>query len=309
MVVLRAAGERTLPVCQKILSQHISKKYIHAIQERPFENALRRSFQIGIESGKQWLVTLDADVLLFPNALKDLVDAASQMPEDYVEVGARIFDKVLGTFRLAGNRVYRVSILPKALSCIPEIGAEIRPEAATLRKLAGCGHPHRRIGLVTGIHDFEQYYGDLYRKAFVHGQKHDYLAGDLLKRCLKKKEADPDFAVILRGFCDGMASAEKATIDSGRFRDAASGALLELGLDEKPPMDLADFQNLDHWILSQLEFEPTAFQDHDLPALPKIMPTARERFREIAGKHGILAAMSYAAGSGLVKLGRKLKQL
>ena len=307
IVVIRSSEERSLQACLNSVLLQTDKNNLRIIQERPFENALRKSFKLGIESGKRWLITLDADVLLFPNVLNDLLAAAEQMPETYVEIGARIFDKVFGAYRLAGNRVYRVSILQKALSCIPEIGTEIRPETATLKKLAEFGHSNRKIGLVMGIHDFEQFYGDLYRKAFVHGQKHYYLAGDLLKRCLKKKAADPDFAVILKGFCDGIVSTEKATIDAGRFRDAADAALKELGLLEKPPFYLRNFQNIDNWILSQLECEPPEFVTRDRPPTKSTISGIKNRFDELVFKHGFLAATKYSIGSTFEKIGKYLK--
>ncbi len=309
VVVLRAASERTLEHSKKIIFNQVSYNDIRIIQESPFEKALLKSFELGLESDKEWLVTIDADVLLLPDALKKLVEAASKMPPSYVELGARVFDKVLGSYRLAGNRIYRISLLEKAINCIPPVGQEIRPEASTLRNLAEIGHPHRCVGLVTGIHDFEQYYADLYRKAFVHGQKHDYLAADLLKRCLRKKDSDPDFAVILRGFCDGIASLEKATIDAGRFRERAQLAMRELGLEEKAPWNPASIGNWKAWVVSQMEFEPAAYTDNDLPPPKKMPPTARERFREILNEQGPFFALRYAAGASLVKLGSVMKEI
>ncbi len=308
VVVLRAASERTLEFSHASLLRQISSNYLRITQENPFEEALRKSFQLGLESGKEWLITVDADVLLLPDALKELVEAASNMPPSYVELGARVFDKVLGSYRLAGNRIYRTSLLEKAINCIPPVGQEIRPEASTLRNMAEIGHSHRCIGLVTGIHDFEQYYADLYRKAFVHGQKHDYLAADLLKRCLRKKDSDPDFAVILRGFCDGIASLEKATIDARRFREQAQLAMRDLGLEEKASLNPASIGDWNAWVVSQLEFEPTAYTDHDLPRPPKLHTSAKERFRKILNERGLLFATKYAVGSGFVKLGSLLKK-
>jgi hypothetical protein len=307
-VVIRTCGERTCEVAAKIISDNFGYNNIETVSEEPFEAALRKTYKIGITCGKKWLVTLDADIFLLPAAIERLVEIADKMPEHYFQAQGRIFDKVFGSYREAGSRVCRVSLLEKALQNMPATGSEIRPEAATLKRMGVLGHPSRRVGLVTGIHDFEQYYADLYRKAFVHGQKHDYLAADLLRRCLRKKDSDPDFAVILRGFCDGIGSLEKATIDAGRFREQAQRAMRELGLEEKASLNPVSIGDWNAWVVSQLEFEPTAYTDHDLPRPPKVHPSAGERFREILNDQGLLFALRYAAGATLVKFGRSLKQ-
>lgn len=68
--------------------------------------------------------------------------------------------------------MYRTALVPLALECIPPPGRELRPERAMLTRLFELGHASRRTGTVLGLHDYGQSYRDLYRKAFLHANKH-----------------------------------------------------------------------------------------------------------------------------------------
>jgi len=309
VLVVRSSDERTVEFSTKQLSNQFPKGNIQLVREQPFEVALRKCYEIGHQSRAKWLITLDADIFVLPGALQKLVAIAEEMPDYYFQTQGRIFDKIFGNYRPAGSRVYRVSLLGSAIKNMPEVGSEIRPETATLKRMSALGHPSRLVGLVTGIHDYEQFYCDLYRKAFVHGQKHSYLAGDLLKRCLKNTKKDSDFIVIWKGFCDGISSAEKATIDANRFGVEANAAINALGLIEKPAFEVNKFKDWDLWVSSQLEFEPPEFVTRDRPPREPERLGMKKRFNEIVKNYGFLAAAKYAIGSAFEKIGKSLKNL
>lgn len=241
--VIRSAGERTEQVCLHLLRQQVAPSRIHVIHEIPFEKALSRCYQIGIQSGSEWLLTLDADVLLLPRAVDSLVAEAKKMPGRFCQVEGFVFDNLLRCWRPAGNRVYRVALLGQAIRAVPPPGAELRPERAVLRTLARGGYPSRRVAVPVGLHDFEQYYRDLYRKAFVHAQKHtkevSSWAGDQLPGF------DPaELAVVRRGFQDGAAGATAVKIDKTFLHDTEQHVLDELGLNEKIPLEDLSGDNL-----------------------------------------------------------------
>jgi hypothetical protein len=309
VLVVRSSDERTVKFSTRQRLNQFPGGNIQLVREQPFEVALRKCYEIGHQSRAKWLITLDADIFVLPGALRKLVAIAEEMPDYYFQTQGRIFDKIFGTYRPAGSRVYRVSLLGSAIKNMPEVGSEIRPETATLKRMGALGHPSRLVGLVTGIHDYEQFYCDLYRKAFVHGQKHSYLAADLLKRCLKKKEVDHDFAVIFKGFCDGISSAEKATIDANRFRGEANAALIQLGLTEKPGFEVNNVKDWDLWVLSQLEFEPLEFVSRDRPPSAPERLGIKKRFDENLKKNGFFAAAKYSIGAAFEKIGKSLKNL
>jgi len=233
LVVIRAAGERTFEACYALLLQQVPPGQIQVVDQRPFEAALRSCYELGISSGAEWMMTVDADVLIRPGAVKDLQGVANALPEQYAAVEGLVHDKLKGRYREAGHHLYRVKYLTKALSAVPEDGEEIRPEFATLQRLSRLGHPFLKCGTVFGIHDYEQFYRDLYRKAFVHGQKHPDWVEGVLPRWKREADSDPDVAVALRGYCDGFQSLTQARIDTRTYADRAGRTLHELGLREK----------------------------------------------------------------------------
>jgi hypothetical protein len=237
VVVVRTAGERTVETSLQLLSAQLAGRPVVVVDERPFEAALRRSYEVGIERGASWTMTLDGDVLLREGAVAALLAEAQRMPTHYFQIEGRIFDKMTGTYRQAGHRIYRTALLPRALACIPPTGAAIRPEYTALQEMGRVGYPSRRVSLVVGLHDFEQYYRDIYRKAFVHARKHRERVPAMVERCLTGLSSDPDFRIILKGLYDGITRCDDVSIDTRRFETLLPPTwLAECGLSEKAPM-------------------------------------------------------------------------
>ncbi|MCX5578950.1 hypothetical protein [Kaistia terrae] len=231
-IVIRTAGERTVSACHELIARQALGIPIEIVSERPFEAALAKTYEIGLDLSRDWTMTLDGDVLLRKGALGALIEAAATVPDHYAQIEGRIFDKLLGTYRHAGHRLYRTRLLEKARAFIPRPGDEIRPEFSTLRKLALSGFPSRRIGAVVGIHDFEQYYGDLLRKSFVHGNKHREFARTFIERARSHVADDADYLVLLRGYWKGLDNTDPVHIDRASIKDTEA-ILSAMGLTEK----------------------------------------------------------------------------
>jgi hypothetical protein len=219
------------------LLRQIPEATLHVVNERPLEAALRACYRIGLDSGATWMVTLDADVLLRDGAVGELLEIARRLPDRYVKLQGLIHDKLRGRNRQGNPYVYRTKHLQRALSCLPRDGEEIRPESSTLERLSRAGYPSYTCKTLTGFHDFEQFYRDLYRKAFVHGQKHPQWVKDTLPHWRDAAERDRDFQVTMRGFLDGFQAKESARVDVRQYAEQAERALRELGLEEKTPLD------------------------------------------------------------------------
>jgi hypothetical protein len=240
ILVIRSSNERTFAVCKELCLSNSLKINLSIVQECPFEVALRECYKIGIESNKKWMVTIDADVLLFKKSIERLIYNAELMPPEYIQLEGRVFDKITGMYRQAGHRVYRIKFLPLALNQIPSDGTQIRPEYYTLQQMGRLGYPSRRIPDVLGLHDFEQSYFDIYRKSFIHARKHPYWVKDMIERCAKLLHKDLDFLVILKGLWDGLTTKDSLSIDRRKFSCLWEKARKTLLLDEKPPMNDID---------------------------------------------------------------------
>ena len=268
VVVVRTAGERTLDAAVVLLSEQVSADRILVVDERPFEKALRRTYELGIERSAAWTMTLDADVLLRAGAVAAFMAEANRMPADYLQIECRVFDKLTGLYRQAGHRLYRTRLLPEALAHIPAPGATIRPEYSTLQAMGRLGYRSRRVSLVVGLHDFEQYYRDIYRKAFVHARKHQQLLPLMIQRCLSHWDEDRDFRVILKGIYDGITVTTDVSIDTRRFETfLTEGWLDALGFSEKAP-------------ISPLELTPSSFADRYTALMSMNVPPRFHTFDE-----------------------------
>jgi len=242
-LVIRTSGERTTAVSRRLaIAAGLVEEDVTTVSEVPFEVALRICYEAAIRAARKWTMTLDADVLLMPSAISELLGFAEQMPPHFFHLEGKVFDKITGIYRQAGHRIYRTELLPLALAEIPDPGAQIRPEYHTITRMVGLGYPSRLVASPVGLHDFEQYYVDLYRKSVVHATKHQELLPELIARGARLAPADPDFLVILKGLWDGLVTADSVTIDARRYDDQAADALQSLGIAEKAPIiDSAGF--------------------------------------------------------------------
>ncbi len=299
-VVIRSCGERTTDACRRLIEKQVAPENVLLVQEVPFEQALRKTYTLAIERNARWTVTVDADVLLRHDAVARLVNAAEQAAENVVMLEGLIYDKILGKCRQAGHRIYRTSLLPRALELVPVDGTQIRPEFHVLQQLEAEDWVSARMPDVLGVHDFEQYYCDLYRKSFVHGQKHLAWLPALIERCRHECVHDSDFRAILLGLSDGIASMDSAKIDVSAYRRDAQFLQQRLQLTEKPPLAADDIDDA---------FVETVLATAGLPGevLANGRATARQRAAARIRQAGLLRSIPHFAGVALDDLARYLK--
>src|SRR5690625_7898401 len=96
VVIIRAAGERTEGLCKKlILDQGVQSDKIHLIHEVPFSAALRKSYEIGIESGCRWTLCVDADLLLRPGSISEIITQDVTKHQNIADRRGRVVDRCL----------------------------------------------------------------------------------------------------------------------------------------------------------------------------------------------------------------------
>lgn len=306
IVVIRSSKERTEKLCREIVESEASGEDVIVLQESPFKKTLEECYAVAIQQNTKWLITVDADMLLAPGALQILLQQAENMPDSYVQLQGKILDKITGDVRKAGPRIYRVKYLPKALQISQQSDDHIRPEDHVIRNMGKLGHPSRYISQITCVHDYEQYYSDLYRKAFVHAKKHREFMVKIIDRCVKKMENDPDFRVILKATWDGLTEKGKVSIDSRLYKDKASQALKELNMSEKNSIPSGrDFtETIKKWLENRPEWNRSEMEIHDQP---KPDYTFYERFKSITERKGFVKGIVSGIGVILMDFGKKLQ--
>ncbi|MCC5943258.1 MAG: hypothetical protein JJU37_17070 [Balneolaceae bacterium] len=242
IIIIRSSNERTENLCKKlILEQGIHNSEIFVIHEIPFSQSLLKSFEIGIESGKKWTFCVDADVLLRPNSIDKMIRHANSQSQNVCQVQGYMLDKFFGGVRKGGVHLYRTALLNKVIDKVPVEGTDIRPESFTLRLMEDEGYPSRVVPYVVGLHDFEQYYFDIYRKAFVQVEKHLSRAELLITIWKQFAEQDHDYCVALKGFADSL------TNDRDVFINSELPLYTELfdnsGIKEKSELDINSYDD------------------------------------------------------------------
>lgn len=237
VVVIRAAHERTESLCHTLVCQQMRPEQVHIIHEAPFRVALRRSFQIAVESNASWLVCVDADLLPRSDAIARLVKVAKQQAPSNFFTQAMVYDKFFGGPRTAGIKLYNTALLPEALAQMDAAPQSLRPEHSIIEHMNSRGYGwHEELGLVLAVHDEEQFYRDIFRKCFVQAFKHDYLASLFVPLWRAARATDPDFHAALLGFAKGLQTQQRFELNAQDLSAIAAAELEAAGVHEKPPL-------------------------------------------------------------------------
>jgi hypothetical protein len=242
-VVIRTVGERTTEFCTEAVASQVGKDAVAVVNEVPFARAVRRTFEIGYASGKAWTLAIDADVLVFPHAVETFLWQGERMPKRFFSLDCQVIDKIFGGPRAAGIHLYRTSLLSRAIDLIDEKTQTHRPESHIREVMWRAGFPTRWHRVVVGLHDFEQYRKDYYRKGFVHAQKHRVFLPALKQRWERFAPNDPDFAALLAGAADGIMQGGTAFTDNRKFNSTSLKRRVSL-IPEREPLERSAWPNI-----------------------------------------------------------------
>ena len=237
-IIIRSVGERTADQCYKTLLNFGFKDIVVVDNVIPFTQALKKSLEEGIKADKKWTLVFDADVIVSKIGLILLMKFAETLPRVVFEIQTLVLDKFIGVYREAGNHLYRTEYIANALELIPQEFSAIRPESRMINRMHELGFKKEvNLSLVIGVHDFEQSYVDIYRKAYIYAQKHLKRSSMFLSFWRDNCQKDNDFLVALKAFSDGITYTGPVSINKNQQLDAAEVALKYLGLKEKGPLD------------------------------------------------------------------------
>lgn len=234
-VIVRSVGERTEGLCCSLIKEQIPEDNIHLISEGPFYKTLEATFKTALRENRKWTLCLDADVLIRPSFIKDIIEYAEGRPADVVEINAVAIDKFLLSPREVGQRLYRTQALEQAILYVDAAKEEIRPETFIVNQLLKEGFHQDRIDLLVGIHDYEQSYKDIYRKIFVHTKKHQAagIAADY-KLWKQRQLYDNDYKVAVAAYEASLKYTGKVLITcNADFLSDAEAVIAKLKLVEK----------------------------------------------------------------------------
>jgi len=313
-VIIRSAGERTEFLCRElVLAQGLPEGNITIIKKNPFSRALYASYEAGIALDRPWTLCLDADVLLLPDSIHEMISLAEKQHSSVFEIRGLVLDKFFGGPRQAGNHLYRTSLLTQALKLIPQEKDQIRPEQHTLSAMKARGFPWRRMDYLIGIHDFEQYYGDIFRKCFVQAHKHQEYTEIFLSYWPQQWINDFDYKVALKGLVTGLEYEGDVRIDTQQeiYRESFE----TLQIVEKPGLPPGYFSLADIDLLVKNWTEPSIYHkffQYEMISHAGERPKHSIRKKNLADKRkalGPLKYLLYLFGWGIEKAGDRIKGL
>lgn len=244
MIIVRYSGERTLEVCCGIIRNELPEIPLTVVEEYPFKKTLESCYRLALNQAgeKKWMITIDADMMIRGGEVKKMIEMAASMPDHYFQLQGRIADQITGMVKPGGPRCYRISLLEEALDILENQKIELRPEYHIIQQMANAGYPSRYNNQVICFHDYEQYYSDLFRKAFIHAKKHQELISQIRERAERLAGEVDDFKIILQGLETGMtADDQNAVIDSRNLKEEARHVMKRAGIEEKGGLTIEEF--------------------------------------------------------------------
>lgn len=250
VVVIRSANERTGSLCKELAVRQVPAERVVVIRERPFSAALRRAFEVGLDFGLKWTICLDADVLLSKDALRKMVAAAESEQSSIFGATGFVLDKFYGSKNRGGPHMYRTALFRKALPMLVHASVSLRPETHVKLAMNERGHEWATVDDLLGIHDFEQFYCDIYRKMIVRARKSSQNAARLLERAVAQSTVDTDFLVGAWGLRVGMERRDTVELDAEQWTGEARTLLIANGIAEKSELVANDHRGLADSILA-----------------------------------------------------------
>lgn len=243
--VIRTVGERTEGVCIELVNrQKDEHEVLHVLREKTHADAVERTIRIGLESKAEWLVAIDADMLLLPGSMSTIRKEIRSCSDDTAIIHPAVVDK-LYRMRRWGLTVYRKSILEELHDEFQIIRKKqhLKIEGAAIKELSR--KKHREVIFsrnVTAIHDFYQYYRDLYRKAYLNTLRNPGFNKSVGKSWMRLAKSDDDYGVMFKAMQDATNQRRELTnsvtdFDSYELRKIVQ----DLGLDEKVPLGWDDY--------------------------------------------------------------------
>jgi hypothetical protein len=313
-VIIRSAGERTEFLCKElVLAQGLPEENIAVIKQAPFSRALYASYEAGVALDLPWTLCLDADVLLLPNSVHEMISLAEKQAPSIFEIRGLILDKFFGGPRQGGIHLYRTSLLSQALTLIPLEQEQIRPEQHTLDAMKARGFSWKRVDYLIGIHDFEQYYADIFRKCFAQAHKHQEYSEIFLSYWPQQGINDLDYKVAIRGLMAGLDYQGEVRIDIQQ--EICREHFENLNIAEKPDLPPGYYSLLDIEHLVKNWIEPPVYHKYfqfEMIAHANQKPKHSIRKKNLAEKRknlGPLKYLLYLLGWGVERAGKRIKKL
>lgn len=311
-IIIRSSGERTVPVIWNLLKQQVSEEQIFEVNEVPNSRALKKSFEIANKENREWLLLIDGDILPFRKLIDRFLQITAALDNRVFCIQCSNIDKMMRIYRPSGVHLYRTSLIERALELIPGENKTLRPESTMMSRMEDNGYPTLFMEEVLALHDFEQYYKDLYRKGYFCAHKFTKKIPYLKELWTQLSNENRDYEILLEGMKKGENHNDLVVSNVEFFEKLNIPKLIaEKGISEKPELegDEIDFDWIDN-IYRRFEIPVSYYNSKiysNLDNSRKSQPPIKRRFLQLKGKIGVWKIVPWIIGSLLEKIGRTMK--
>ena len=210
-VIIRSTGERTEELCKySVIQNGFTDKNIFFITNiAPFSKALKEGYLLALEKGFEYSFFIDADHIVLKNSLLLMLQVIERVPRNTFFVNPLVYDYLSKSITPNGPHLYRTSLLKQAIALVPSEKVSLRPETYTVKKMNELGYNHVFLEIPVSLHEFEQYYKEVFRQSFNKYHKQIKNREVLYNRFLQYKE-NKDYDVALKAF--NYAKSNKTTL-------------------------------------------------------------------------------------------------
>lgn len=211
IVVIRSSNERTVPACEYFVKKYLTGAQVEIINEIPFTSCLKKCYQLGKESGKKFMITVDGDVLILPSII-NVFGKKINSKDNFIEYRAKGICGLMLRTKNIGPRLYNLKYIDYFLKELHTINPIIkRPEATIVLNIKNKFKVNKNISNETiCLHDFGQWHKDIYRKGSFFKIKHSsYKINNALAK-IKKLKND----IHYKPFIEGINDSKKYKLDN-----------------------------------------------------------------------------------------------
>jgi hypothetical protein len=227
--IIRSTSERTEELCRySILQNGIPGENIDIIKNiSPFSAALRKGYELAIAKNKKFTFFIDADMVVLPNALYTMIASAELLPDNTFFFNPLCFDYLSKTIYPNGPHLYRTQHIEKAFKYLSPDQSSIRPETLATVAMDKDGYSSVYLDIPAALHEFEQYYRDIFRRALTKYYKSKAKRREIKHLIKKEVDSNPDFQVASLAFEYAKKEKPKVALDYTQFEQAFATQQIE----------------------------------------------------------------------------------